>query len=75
MYFATEVQPGEKCIIKGHENEPLTICNLDGDVLATIQPSGSWTHEKLISLDLSYVATGYGADALLGSQWIGSTEC
>lgn len=75
MYFATEVWPGEECIIKGYENEPLIIRDLDGHVLTTINPTGPWTHDKLASLDLSHVNLLYGADAFLGDQWVGSTEC
>lgn len=75
MYFATEVLPGEECIISGSENEPLIIRSLDGDLITTVLPEGSWTHEKLMSVDLSDLDLTQGADAFLGDQWVGSTEC
>lgn len=79
MYFATaKLNSSEPCIIQGFSNEALIIRDLDDNEIATILPtSGPWTHEKLVSLDLTLFqeVIAEGANAFLGVQWIGSTEC
>lgn len=76
----TDIQPGEPDILQQVRLEDLLIKDLEGKYICTIKAPGGngWTHELLCAasddlhngpLDLSM-----GADAYLGSVWVGSTE-
>ena len=74
--FITDRRPGERNILPDIARRPLTVTRLDGTPIATIQPPpDGWTHELLgrQALDLRD-ATCDGADAWLGTTWVGSTE-
>lgn len=78
MYFITDTQGSEPCVIAGFETEPLIFQDLDGEHIATLPClDGHWTHAKILALDLTpfQEKLRQGADAFLGKQWIGSTEC
>lgn len=77
LYFVTDCQPGEPCIIEGHERAPLIIKTMEGEEVLRLAPIQPWTHERLIGLplqDLLGEALDGGANAYLGEQWVGSTE-
>lgn len=76
MYFITEQLKGEPCVLKGNTMKTLYIRSLSGEILKEFNPTSPWTHESLINLDLENIpGIEYGADAYLGNEWIGSTEC
>ncbi|WP_152754256.1 hypothetical protein [Burkholderia cepacia] len=60
-------------------DKPLNVRNLLGATLVVIPAAGSWTLEQLIA-ELSVsdviekVAEAGGADAYLGTHWVGGTE-
>ncbi len=60
-------------------DKPLDVRNLLGETLVVIPAVGSWTLKHLIaklsaSDVIDRVAEAGGADAYLGSHWVGSTE-
>ncbi|BFM18842.1 hypothetical protein R50073_50250 (plasmid) [Maricurvus nonylphenolicus] len=76
--FITDQQEGEPDILSPVKNETLIITDLEKKELARFSPvNGPWTQEKLerVAEDLyDNRKTRYGADAYLGTQWVGSTE-
>lgn len=79
--FVTDQWPGEPDILSDHQNKPLVVRScLDQRELIQVQPTAPWTHLSLVEFGGSLAAkfdtvfTEEGADAYLGSQWIGSTE-
>ncbi len=82
IYFITDQRPGEKDVLAGNERHPLVIrsCS-DRRELIRVLPTSPWTHEQLDTTGTQLRAlleaefTHEGADAFLGQQWVGSTEC
>lgn len=63
----------------GDATKPLTLRDLAGKTLLEIAAAGEWTLERVVELlsdpsACKSVSDAYGADAYIGSQWIGSTE-
>jgi hypothetical protein len=79
IYLITDQLPGEPDILKPVCQEVLYIRNLDGELLTEVHAiSNSWTHQALVSVARSLSddkVCQNGADAYLGTHWIGSTEC
>ena len=76
IYFITDRRPAEHDILTPLRHVPLRITTLEGTHITTLQPPATgWTHELLdqhahrLTHD-----TRDGADAWLGSRWVGSTE-
>ena len=76
IYFVTDRRPGERDILPGVAHEPLSVTSLDGSLITTTQPPpGGWTHDRLQEEAQRLAdATRDGADAWLGTTWVGSTE-
>jgi len=74
--FITDIQEGETDILAPVKTEELTIQDLEATMIAKIPaPIGGWTHRNLESLSRSIAGkTRRGANAFLGSSWIGGTE-
>ena len=77
IHFVTDRRPGESDILPGVAHHPLSVTRLDGALIATIEPpAGGWTHELLEQeAERLREDTRVGADAWLGTTWVGSTEC
>ncbi len=79
IYFITDRRPNEPLHPPSIFREPLYITRLQcdgGALIATEQaPEGGWTHQRLLDAGerLSHL-TRDGADAYLGTTWVGSTE-
>ena len=76
IYFITDRRPGEPDILPSLVHQPLRITSLDGAPIRTIQPpTDGWTHDRLEreARNLAEI-TKNGADAWLGTTWVGSTE-
>lgn len=77
IHLVTDVGCAEPDILMPGRGQPLLIKNLEGDLLQTIPaPELGWSHRQLMdeTSKLSAQFTNQGADAFLGSEWIGSTE-
>lgn len=80
IYYVTDIQSaGEEDLIASVAVEVLHIKS-DGETIVSIDPLGSWTHEKLIAVEYPEVVhlalkRGEPLDAYLGNEWVGSTEC
>jgi len=74
--FITDVWEGEPDILQAVQGEPLQVYGLDGGLIDTIPaPVGGWTHDGLTNqAERLTPKTRDGADAYLGSQWVGGTE-
>ena len=74
--FVTDRRPGERDILPGIAHEPLFLTSLDGSLIATTQPpADGWTHDRLEEEAQRLAdATRHGADAWLGTTWVGSTD-
>ena len=75
--FITDMQEGEIDILSPVKHETLIIKTLDGELIREIDPpaAGGWTHEALCNqAELLDSETELGAEAYLGSCWVGSTE-
>lgn len=79
--FVTDQRPGEPDILSEHRLNPLVIRScLDQRELIQVLPTGPWTHQALEELSEGLTAmfasefSEEGADAYLGSQWVGGTE-
>lgn len=76
MQIIVDQKPGEPDILSGHETKPFILRDLDGCVLLRFPAGRPWTVallDELIGRLGEYLRNG--ADAYLGDQWIGSTEC
>lgn len=74
--FITDTKNGECDVLEGLKTEVLIIRSLEGELCIEIKPPGlGWSHEQLVEAGakLNNVVKG-GADAFLGSAWVGSTE-
>lgn len=74
--FVTDVRQGEVAFPYCVFTRPILIYDLDGSkLLKRPAPEIGWTHESLCKLSESLSdITRDGADAYLGSTWVGSTE-
>lgn len=74
MIVARPLLDGELCLLTGREHEHLNIRALCGRRIAlVVPPSGGWTQSSLEQA--VQVHAGDDAwEALLGAQWIGSSE-
>lgn len=79
--FITDTRAGEPEFDKMVFQNDLLITELDGKPIKTVPaPTDGWTHEILERLaEKLYEEEGHssminGADAYLGTQWVGSTE-
>ena len=77
IHFITDRRPGQSDILPGAAHHPLSVTRLDGALIATVEPpAGGWTHELLEQeAERLREDTRAGADAWLGTTWVGSTEC
>jgi hypothetical protein len=62
-----------------HAAQPFILRDLAGATLFEIPPDGKWTLERVLELLNGHracecVSEAFGADAYIGTQWIGSTE-
>lgn len=69
----------EPDLLAGHRLAPLRIVTLDGVPITQVLPESPWTHGRLTDLvpgllTMFGAQLEQGADAYLGSQWVGSTE-
>ena len=78
LTFITDIKSeSEPDILTVNQHKPLLIVSLEGQYLARFNPPNSgWTHQELLLLARSFpdVWDFCGADALLGEQFVGSTE-
>ena len=77
IHFVTDICGGEPDILGPDLSESLTVKTLDGDLIACVPPpSGGWTHTSLVveAEKIAQKTGSSGADAFLGSSWVGSTE-
>ena len=77
--IAQAARAGERDLLTGNEQAAFLLKDLSGTVLAEIAPRDPWTHEALFALIdraeiVRTVAQRGGADAYLGTVWIGGTE-
>lgn len=74
--FVTDVWEGEPDILQAVRGESLQVYDLDGGLIGTIPaPADGWGHDALeCQAERLALKTRDGADAYLGSQWVGSTE-
>lgn len=79
MYFVTDTRPGEPELLSAEvAHAELRIVSLDdpSEIYARYPaPPSGWTHQQLVDLDIPASILQDGAEALLGSLWVGSTEC
>lgn len=74
--FITDVIGSEPDILTDHCCSSLTILDLAGTPIQTFDaPCGGWTHSLLVSTASGLQSeTVNGAEAFLGTSWVGSTE-
>lgn len=74
--FITDIREGEMDILSPVKHEPLLVLGLDGGLIdQVIAPASGWTHDALIAQGERLTPkTKEGADAFLGSVWVGGTE-
>jgi hypothetical protein len=75
--FITDICNKEPDILTPVKNNTLLIVSVDGQLLGRYEPpKGGWSHKRLCDLNAIFPQEWLfcGADALLGEQWIGSTE-
>ena len=78
LHFITDIRSDkEPDILTPNRFKRLLIVSLEGQLLASYEsPSTGWSHELLVKLS-QFVPNQWdfcGADALLGEQFVGSTE-
>jgi 5'-deoxynucleotidase len=69
----------EPDLLAGVERLPLVFKSFDGDEITRVLPSEPWDHERLQQAangvaQIFVQAMDMGADAYLGTRWVGSTE-
>jgi hypothetical protein len=78
LNFITDIcHNNEPDILAPVKHKPLLIVSIDGQLLGRYEaPKEGWTHKLLCELNAIFPKEWRfcGADALLGEQWIGSTE-
>lgn len=76
IFFITNILEGENDILSSIKNEILYIVSLDGILMEKITPpEQGWTHSLLEKqAKILEHKTSLGADAFIGSKWVGSTE-
>jgi hypothetical protein len=75
--FITDIQGNEPDILTQHKHKRLLIVSIEGQYLNSYEPPRlGWTHEALTKLAALFPTEwNYcGADAMLGDQFVGSTE-
>lgn len=74
--FITDIREGEMDILSPVKHEPLLILGLDGGLIdQVLAPASGWTHDALIAQGERLTPkTKQGAEAFLGSVWVGGTE-
>ena len=75
--FITDIQGNEPDILTPHKHKHLLIMSIEGQYLNSYEPSeAGWTHDSLSKL-VEFFPSEWntcGADALLGDQFVGTTE-
>jgi hypothetical protein len=77
LKFITDRQANEPEILEPVKDKSLLIMSLEGQCLGIYDaPKQGWTHYKLCQLSETFPEQWLfcGADALIGDQWVGSTE-
>lgn len=75
--FITDIQGNEPDILTPHKHERLLIMSIEGQYLNSYEPPKTgWTHEALTKLAALFPVEWNicGAEAVLGNQFVGSTE-
>ena len=75
--FITDIQGNEPDILTPHKHKRLLIMSMEGQYLNSYEPPKTgWTHDTLSKLTEVFPSewNTCGADALLGDQFVGSTE-
>jgi len=78
IYLITDILEGEPDILTPINKKVLYIRYLDGELLSEVHPIDYWTHDSLMEVVNNFEehdVCANGADAFLGDEWIGSTEC
>ena len=74
------IKPCEPDLLLGNEKGMLIVRTLEATSFIEVEPpQGGWTHDALDHAVkhpdvLNFLSANGGADAYLGSDWIGSTE-
>lgn len=76
IYFVMDVQLNEPDFLNRLKMDRLLVLSLEGQVIAELSaPSDGWTNEALAAqARLLEPKTMDGAEAFLGSCWVGGTE-
>jgi hypothetical protein len=77
LKFITDQRGNEPDILSAIKNERLMIVSIENQLLATYDaPKDGWTHEllELMADEFPKQWSFCGADALIGNEWVGSTE-
>ena len=76
IQFITDVRGSEPDILTSLSFFSLSIIDLDGAAIQAFDaPCGGWTHSRLVSIACALESkTAHGAEAYLGTSWVGSTE-
>lgn len=76
--FITDItSKSEMNILEPVKDKNLLIVSLEGQLLGSFEPpKNGWTHDDLCEKNKTFPKEWNvcGADALLGEQWVGSTE-
>ncbi|NGZ66575.1 hypothetical protein G6Z92_06195 [Vibrio aestuarianus subsp. cardii] len=76
-FITDQINENEPDILTANKNYPLLIVSLDDQLLERFEaPETGWTHNTLVAMSKQFPIQWNicGADALLGEQWVGSTE-
>ncbi|ELA9367555.1 hypothetical protein QUN99_003445 [Vibrio parahaemolyticus] len=76
-FITNQINENEPDILTANKDEPLLIVSLEEQLLQRFDaPEMGWTHDALVTLSQQFPIQWNicGADALLGEQWVGSTE-
>ena len=70
------MQEGESEILSPSRHNPLIVVSLEGELIKQVPaPARGWTHTALVQqAERLTSATKSGANAYLGTSWVGSTE-
>lgn len=76
LTFVTDVRGSEPDFLAPVAHEALEIRGLNGTPIANIpSPEIGWTHDRLVAVAHQLQAlVQQGADAYLGTVWVGGTE-
>ncbi|BEI26555.1 hypothetical protein [Vibrio fluvialis] len=76
-FVTDQLNSNETDILTPNKHKTLLIVSLDNQLLERFDaPETGWTHTKLVELSHQFPSEWNicGAEALLGEQWVGSTE-